>query len=80
MISIKKIILLISLLSIKLIAYSQCAMCKAVIESDLAAGGSIAKGINNGILYLIVIPYLLLATVGFFVYKHYKKNKSSEEV
>jgi len=80
MISIKKIVLLTLLLSIKLMVYSQCAMCKAVVESDLAAGGTAGKGINEGILYLMAIPYLLLGTVGYFIYKHYKKNKSSEEV
>jgi hypothetical protein len=30
---------------------AQCAMCRAVLESD--ASGQAAKGINNGIVYLI---------------------------
>jgi hypothetical protein len=67
MISFKKIILLIFLLGIKVAVYSQCAMCKAVVESDLAAGGTAGKGINEGILYLMVIPYLLMGTVGYFI-------------
>jgi len=50
-------------------------MCKAVIESDLAAGGETAGGINGGIIYLMFIPYLLIGVVGYFIYKHYKKNK-----
>lgn len=59
--------------------FSQCAMCKAVVESDLESGGKTALGINNGILYLMITPYLLIALVGFFIYKNYKKNSSSIE-
>ncbi len=79
MISLKKIILLIFLLVIKVVVYSQCAMCKAVVESDLAAGGTVGKGINEGILYLMAIPYILMGTVGYFIYRHYKKNQLAEK-
>jgi xanthine/uracil/vitamin C permease (AzgA family) len=53
-------------------AFSQCAMCKAVVESD----AGMAKGINDGILYLMSIPYILLVVIGYFVYKHYKKTST----
>jgi hypothetical protein len=56
---------------------AQCAMCKAVAESDLEGGGTAAKGINEGIIYLMFIPYLLIGGAGYFIYKHYKKNKSA---
>ena len=46
--------------------WSQCAMCKAVVESDMENGGTTAAGLNSGILYLMVFPYLLIATIGFF--------------
>jgi len=35
---------------------AQCAMCKAVAESDLEAGGTTATGLNTGILYLMGFP------------------------
>lgn len=57
--------------------YSQCAMCKAVVESNIDGGGLFGININNGILYLMGFPYLLIAVVGYFIYKHYKKNKSA---
>lgn len=41
---------------------AQCAMCKASAESSLENGGTIAKGVNNGIVYLMGVPYLLLLT------------------
>lgn len=74
MIILKKAILLLFLISINITAYSQCAMCKAVVESS-----GEGEGINNGILYLMFIPYILIGTVGYFIYRHHKKNKSAEE-
>ena len=53
---------------------AQCAMCKANLESNMQEGGSIGKGINKGILYLMTIPYILLFGVGFFLYKNLKKK------
>lgn len=48
-------------------ASSQCAMCRAVLESE--DGQRAAEGINNGITYLMVIPYILVAFVGYQIYK-----------
>lgn len=56
---------------------AQCGMCKAVVESNTSAGGNVAGGINEGIIYLMGVPYLLLGTVGYFVYRNYKKNSSA---
>lgn len=79
MISVKKIAVFVLLILIKLSIYSQCAMCKAVVESNHQSGEIAANGINNGILYLMFIPYLLMGTVGFFIYRHFQKNNQSEE-
>lgn len=54
---------------------AQCAMCRAVLESD--DNGQAAKGINNGIMYLMVFPYLLIAGVGYAIYRSRKKAKES---
>ena len=53
---------------------TQCAMCRAVLESE--EDNSTAKGINNGIKYLMVIPYILVGGVFYFVYKSRKKISS----
>lgn len=45
---------------------AQCAMCRAVLESE--EGQSSAEGINHGIMYLMSIPYLLVAGFGFIIY------------
>ncbi len=46
---------------------AQCAMCRAVLESG--GNNSTAEGINNGIVYLMAIPYILVAGLFYFVYK-----------
>jgi hypothetical protein len=51
---------------------AQCAMCRAVLESE--EGGRAAKGINNGIMYLMIFPYLLIAGVGYAIYKSRTKK------
>jgi hypothetical protein len=50
---------------------AQCSMCRAVLESE--EGQQTAKGINNGIVYLMAIPYILVAAVGYSVFKILKK-------
>ena len=46
---------------------AQCAMCRAVVESEV--DGKTAEGINNGIVYLMAIPYILIGGLFYFVYK-----------
>ena len=71
----KLIILLGFLLLVSLPVEAQCAMCRAVLESD--ESGQAAKGINNGIMYLMIFPYLLIAGVGYAIYR--SRNKAKEE-
>lgn len=53
-------------------ANAQCSMCRAVLQSE--EGQATAKGINNGILYLMAIPYLLVGLVGWKVFQILKKS------
>ena len=52
---------------------AQCAMCRAVLESS--SDTSAAKGINNGIVYLMAIPYILVGVVFYAVYKRLRPTK-----
>jgi hypothetical protein len=65
--------LLIVLLFVSINGSAQCAMCKAVVE-----GGSenMAEGVNNGITYLMVFPYILVGVLSYFIYRHKKKSKN----
>ncbi|MGD1839799.1 MAG: hypothetical protein ACFB0B_02730 [Thermonemataceae bacterium] len=57
---------------------AQCVMCKAAVESSDKIE-AYTKGINSGILYMAVFPYLLLSVVGFIWYKNHKKFKAAQE-
>lgn len=50
--------------------FSQCPMCKMAAESNLENGGTAGKGLNKGILYILSLPYLLVATIGLIWYKN----------
>lgn len=54
-------------------SYSQCAMCKAVVENGDV---TMAEGINNGITYLMVFPYLLIGVLFYFIYRYKKAAKN----
>ncbi|MGB1501803.1 MAG: hypothetical protein ACPH3L_01595 [Flavobacteriaceae bacterium] len=54
-------------------SYSQCAMCKAVVENGDV---TMAEGINNGITYLMVFPYLLIGVLFYFIYRYNKRVKN----
>ncbi|WP_222983216.1 hypothetical protein [Flagellimonas meishanensis] len=63
----KIFLLLLVFLVLPQIMEAQCAMCRAVVESE--ADGKTAEGINNGIVYLMAIPYLLVVALFYFIYK-----------
>ena len=81
MLKMNKYILITVLLFTLLItidANAQCAMCKAIVESNLENGDTVGTGLNDGILLLnghalhFSCPYCL------FLIRHNKfKNKSS---
>ncbi len=68
----KTILIIILLLLVSVPVEAQCAMCRAVLESE--EGQSTARGINNGIVYLMAIPYILIGGLGYFIYRKLKNN------
>lgn len=54
---------------------AQCAMCRAAIESE--GDTTKATALNDGIVYLMAIPYVLVGLVGFAVYKMYANKKKA---
>ena len=57
--------------------YSQCAMCKAVVETNLESGDTKGLGLNNGILYLMAIPYIAALVFAILYYIQNKKSNPS---
>ncbi|OZV71139.1 hypothetical protein [Winogradskyella aurantia] len=68
----KILFLLVSLLAF-MQTNAQCAMCRAVLESE--EGQSTAEGINDGIMFLMAIPYIIVGTIGYFIYRTYSKSR-----
>ena len=61
-------------------AYAQCAMCRGTVESSMGNGrNNVGVGLNTGIMYLFVMPYLLVAAIGYFWYRNSKKNQQERE-
>lgn len=68
----KKIGVLIGCLFFSIISFGQCAMCKAVVEGGDA---DVAEGLNDGILYLMAFPYILVGLLFYFIYRYKIKKK-----
>ncbi|PCJ82734.1 MAG: hypothetical protein COA49_01335 [Bacteroidetes bacterium] len=56
------------------ISLGQCVMCKALGEESANQGG-IGTGLNEGILFIMVIPYILIATGFYLVWKSFNKEE-----
>ena len=54
-------------------ANAQCAMCRAALETE--GNTTKAQAVNDGIVYLMVIPYLLVAGIGYYIYRMRKQKK-----
>ena len=73
------VVLILSIISID--GYSQCPMCKASVESSLKnSNNKVGLGLNDGILYLLAMPYLIVGGVGLLWYKKYKKKNVDIEM
>jgi hypothetical protein len=54
-------------------ANAQCAMCRAALAGE--SNKVKAEAVNDGIVYLMVIPYLLVAGIGYYIYRMRKKKE-----
>lgn len=63
----------ICLLFFNFSSYAQCAMCRAALESE--GDTAKAEAVNDGIVYLMVIPYILVGVIAFAIYHTRKKKK-----
>lgn len=57
--------------------YAQCPMCKQSLESARADGDTnVGETLNNGIMYLLAFPYVLVLIFLFLYFKSVRaKNK-----
>ena len=52
-------------------------MCRAALEGE--GNQAKAEAVNDGIVYLMIIPYLLVAAIFLYIYKTGKNLKKKQE-
>lgn len=75
--SLKISLFLIASCLFSLTATAQCAMCRASLESE--GNKTRVEAVNDGIVLLMAVPYIIAAAIGYAVYRMYfKKNKDAK--
>lgn len=69
----QKLFITIVLALLPYVSFAQCAMCKAS-----ATDSPIAKSLNKGILYLLILPFLVIFGGGYIWYKNRKKFAATD--
>ncbi|MFN8277936.1 MAG: hypothetical protein U0T84_10645 [Chitinophagales bacterium] len=69
----KKFFFSVVLVLLALMSRAQCAMCTAVADEAARNGSSAGEGINKGVLYLFVTPYLIVGVIGFLWWRSKKR-------
>ena len=77
MLKIKLFVLVILMTCFNSLSFGQCAMCKAVVEANLESGDTKGAGLNDGILFLMSMPYIAVLLFGVFYYLQKKKAKEA---
>ncbi|CDF77960.1 conserved hypothetical protein [Formosa agariphila KMM 3901] len=67
------LILLVLVFAVSTSVEAQCAMCRAVLETS--EGQGTAEGINDGIVYLMSIPYILIGGIFYVMYLKFFRTK-----
>lgn len=57
-------------------ANAQCAMCSLTAQNATENGNVQGKGLNNGILFLLAMPYLAAVGIGALWYVRYRSKKN----
>ena len=52
---------------------AQCAMCSMTAMDAMRDGSTTSLGLNNAILYLLALPYVLVMTIGGMWYLRHRR-------
>ena len=74
----KPLLLTVLILVIAHVAFSQCAMCAEVADESARNGNTAGDGINKGVLFLFLSPYLIVGTIGFILWR--SRRKALQEI
>jgi len=60
--------------------FAQCSMCRASMENSISRDSEqFSAGLNTGILYLFIMPYLLFGIIAYFWFRASKKKSHAIE-
>ena len=81
----KKLLSVVGLILIFLLSasdtWAQCAMCRGTVESSMGNGrNNVGVGLNTGIMFLFVMPYLLVAVIGYLWYRNSKRSQQERQL
>lgn len=75
------ILLVVMLLMSSSQIWAQCAMCRGSVESTMGNGrNNVGIGLNTGIMYLFVMPYLIVAVVAYMWFRDSKKARNEQRL
>jgi hypothetical protein len=79
------ILLVFSLFTVMLVhvpqaTHAQCAMCSLNAENSAQEDKAKGKGLNDGILFLLAMPFLIAGGVGVLWYKRYRNAEAKSSV
>ena len=69
-----RVLLLFLLLGTANVASAQCPMCKMSAESNLQNGGTDGRGLNAGIMYMLLLPYLMVGGIGYWWWRNRRQE------
>jgi hypothetical protein len=69
----KRLLAFLILSMAHVIAFAQCAMCKGQLEST--SESHVGLAVNDGILYLLALPFLMILSVSILVWNQVRKQK-----
>ncbi|MEL6970976.1 MAG: hypothetical protein AAFZ63_14525 [Bacteroidota bacterium] len=72
------LLLMVLILLLPEVADAQCPMCRMTAESNLANGGTEGQGLNNGIMYMLATPYILIGVIGYVWWRNRRKEDEFE--
>jgi uncharacterized paraquat-inducible protein A len=73
----KKLTLVLLVLALAFIVTdvaAQCPMCKTSLEEARKNGSEVGSTLNNGILYLLALPYTIAMVFGFIYWRNRKQK------
>ena len=59
---------------------AQCAMCSLNAENSTQNGNSQGKGLNDGILFLLAMPFLVGGGVAILWYKKFRHKETKSPI